>query len=123
MFRVALFLSLVGLVASAARAQSIPFCVEDGNELEAVADTADDDRLDDPVDPDRLGQLVERRLVHLDAGLSGVRDQPVQVHFERDAAGCGGRRRRRRRRLRRGLGNQGTQAAAQRGSFVCHVNL
>jgi hypothetical protein len=95
-----------------------------GDDLEALADAPDDDRLDDAVGADRLGQLLERRLIHLGARLARVGHETVQVDLERRATRrLRGYRRRRGRRLDGRLRDQRAQTATQRRTLLCHSNL
>ena len=53
-----------------------------GDDLEAIADLADDDRLDDAVGADRLRQLLEPRVVHVAARLEVVRREAIDVDLD-----------------------------------------
>ena len=94
------------------------------DDLVAIAAAADQDRLDDPVDADRLRQLFERPLLHLQTRLPRIRDDAVEVDLERHAA-RGGRGGGARRPARVGgrFGDQGAQATPERGSLLSHTNL
>ncbi len=54
-----------------------------GDDLKAIADLADDDRLDDAVRLDRLRQLLQPRIVDRAARLKVVRREAIDVDFDR----------------------------------------
>ena len=57
-----------------------------GDDLKAIADLADDDRLDDAVGADRLRQLLQPRIVDMVARLEVVRLEAIDVGFDRRGA-------------------------------------
>ena len=95
-----------------------------GDDLVAVtSDPADQNRLNDPVRPDRLRQLFERPLLDLSSRLARVGDDSIEIDLEGDATDwlrtrCGNGRRD--RGLRRQLRDQGAQAATERWTLFCH---
>ena len=64
-----------------------------GDELEALADLADDDRLDEALGPDGLRELLDGGVVKLASGLAGVGHHLADGHLEdaRGRRGVGGR--------------------------------
>src|SRR5207249_4592882 len=82
-----------------------------GDDLEAIAEAAHHNRLDDAVDPDRFGQLAEPRFVDMRAGLELVWRQPIDVDVDRGRAGRLGEVR-----------DQGAQSFSEGLTFF-HTNL
>ena len=68
------------------RARRRPPATFAGDDLKPIADRAHDDRLDDAVSRDRLREFREVRIVGRDARLELVRDQAIDVDFDRHRA-------------------------------------
>ena len=76
-----------------------------------------------PFDADRLRELLERPLLHLQPGLPRIGDDAVEIDLERDAARRGRRGWRSRPAPGRRFGDQGAQATPERRSLLSHTNL
>jgi hypothetical protein len=78
-----------------------------GDDLIAIADAANDDRLDDAIRSDRLRQIVQTGFVDVGARLKVVRRKPIDVDVDR--------------RCTRGLGSlrdERAESFAERGTFL-----
>ena len=76
-----------------------------------------------PFDPDRLRELLERPLLHLQPGLPRIGHDAVEIDLERDAARRGRGGWLGRPVPSRRVGDQGAQATPERRSLLSHTNL